>query len=53
MSLIEIRTAKITEKRQIAIPKDIRKLECFKQGSKVATMAFKDKIGIMPLKKNK
>ena len=51
MDLIEMKTAKITEKGQIAIPKDIRKLEGFKQGSKVAILAYKNKIEIRPLKK--
>ena len=53
MPLIEMKTAKITEKGQISIPKDIRMLEGFKQGSKVAILAFKDKIEIRPLKKIK
>lgn len=51
MSLIEMKTAKITEKGQIAIPKDIRKLEGFKLGNKVAILAYKNKIEIRPLKK--
>ena len=51
MSLIEMKTAKITEKGQIAIPKDIRKLEGFEQGSKIAILAFKDRIELRPLKK--
>ena len=51
MSLIEMKTAKITEKGQIAIPKDIRKLEGFKLGSKVVILAYKNKIEIRPLKK--
>ena len=51
MPLIEIKTAKITEKGQIAIPKDIRKLEGFEQGSKIAILAFKDRIELRPLKK--
>ena len=50
MNLIEMKTAKITEKGQIAIPKDIRKLEGFKQGSKVAILAYKNRIEIRPLK---
>ena len=49
--IIEMKTAKITEKGQIAIPKDIRKLEGFEQGSKVAILAYKNKIEIRPLKK--
>ena len=44
MALIEIKTAKITEKGQIAIPKDIRNIEGFKEGSKVAILAFEDRI---------
>ena len=51
MSLIEMKTAKITEKGQIAIPKDIRKLEGFKLVSKVVILAYKNKIEIRPLKK--
>ena len=51
MPLIEMKTAKITEKGQIAIPKDIRKLEGFEQGSKIAILAFKDRIELRPLKK--
>lgn len=51
MELIEMKTAKITEKGQISIPNDIRKLEGFRQGSKVAILAFKNKIEIRPLKK--
>jgi len=50
MDIIEIKTAKITEKGQIAIPKDIRKLEGFKEGNKVAILAYKNKIEIRPLK---
>ena len=51
MSLIEMKTAKITEKGQIAIPKDIRKIEGFKQGDKIAILAFKDRIELRPLRK--
>lgn len=50
MPLIEVKTAKITEKGQIAIPKDIRRLGGFKQGSKVAILVFKDRIELRPLK---
>lgn len=50
MDIIEMKTAKITNKGQISIPKDIRQLEGFKQGSKVAILAFKNKIEIRPLK---
>ena len=44
MPLIEVKTAKITEKGQIAIPKDIRNMGGFKEGSKVAILAFEDRI---------
>ena len=50
MSLIEVKTAKITEKGQIAIPKDIRNMEGFKKGSKVAILAFEDRIELRPMK---
>jgi len=51
MVLLEIKSAKITEKGQIAIPKDIRKKEGFKIGSKVAILAFDDRVELRPLKK--
>lgn len=46
--LIEIRTAKITEKGQIAIPKEIRE-KAFKEGEKVAILAYKDHVEIRPI----
>jgi AbrB family looped-hinge helix DNA binding protein len=48
MPLLEIKTATITEKGQIAIPKDIRK-NGFKTGSKVAILVFKDRIELRPM----
>ena len=50
MPLIEVKTAKITKKGQIAIPKDIRDLEGFKEGSKVAILAYEDRIELRPMK---
>jgi len=50
MPLIEVKTAKITEKGQIAIPKDIRDMEGFKKGSKIAILAFDDRIELRPMK---
>ena len=50
MKLIEVKTAKITEKGQIAIPKDIRDMEGFKKGSKVAILAYEDRIELRPMK---
>jgi len=49
MPLLEMRTATITEKGQIAIPKDIRKLEGFKEGSKIAILAFDNKVELRSL----
>ena len=48
--MIEMRTAKITEKGQISIPKVIRNLEGFRRGSKVAILAYKDRVEIRPFK---
>ncbi len=45
-----MKTATITEKGQIVIPKEIRNLEQFKIGSKVAIITFEDHIEIRPLK---
>lgn len=45
-----MKTATITEKGQIVIPKEIRNLEQFKVGSKVAIITFEDHIEIRPLK---
>ena len=50
MPIIEIKTATITEKGQIAIPKDIRELEGFRQGQRIAVLAFDDRIELRPLK---
>ena len=50
MTLIEMRTMKITGKGQIAIPKDIRAIEGFKEGAKVALLAFEDRVELRSLK---
>jgi len=44
-----MRSAKITSKGQISIPKDIRKGE-FEDGSKIAILAFKDHIELRPMR---
>lgn len=49
MPLIEVKTAKITEKGQISIPKDIRESKGFKEGLKVAILAYDDRIELRPL----
>ena len=51
MKLVDIKTATITEKGQIAIPKDLRNIEGFKVGLKVAILAFKDRVELRPLRK--
>ena len=50
MPLLEIKSTTITEKGQIAIPKDIRKTKGFKTGSKVAILSFEDHIELRPMK---
>ena len=50
MALLEIKTATVTEKGQIAIPKDIRKLEGFQNGTKIAILAFSNRVELRPLK---
>ena len=50
MPLMEIKTATITEKGQIAIPRHMREAEGFKTGSKVAILAFKDHVELRPMK---
>ncbi|ADI74083.1 transcriptional regulator, AbrB family [Methanohalobium evestigatum Z-7303] len=44
MTLIDFRSAKITKKGQISIPKEIRELENFKEGSKIVILAYDDRI---------
>jgi AbrB family looped-hinge helix DNA binding protein len=50
MPLVEIKSATITEKGQIAIPKDIREIEGFKIGTKIAILAFNDHVELRPMK---
>ena len=50
MLLIEIKSATITEKGQISIPKGVRGLEGFQVGAKVAVLAYEDHIELRPLK---
>ncbi|HIH54772.1 TPA: AbrB/MazE/SpoVT family DNA-binding domain-containing protein [Candidatus Woesearchaeota archaeon] len=49
MNLIEMRTATITEKGQISIPNELRKLVAFKTGSKIAILAFDDHVELRPM----
>lgn len=50
MEIIDLRTATITGKGQISIPKDIRDTAHFEIGGKVAIVAFADRIEIRPLR---
>ena len=45
----EIKTIKITEKGQIVIPKIMRMLEGFKEGSRINMIAYEDKIELRPI----
>jgi AbrB family looped-hinge helix DNA binding protein len=47
--IVEMRTATITGKGQIVIPKALRNKKAFREGSKVAIIAFKDRLEIRPL----
>jgi len=49
MEIKGMRTATITEKGQIAIPKEAR-IRGFKEGSKVCLLVYPDRIEIRPLK---
>lgn len=49
MPLVEIKSATITEKGQIAIPKHIRATKGFKKGSKIAILAFEDHVELRPM----
>jgi AbrB family looped-hinge helix DNA binding protein len=48
MTLIDIKTTKVTRKGQIAIPRDLRGKE-FKEGSKVAILTYEDRMEIRPI----
>lgn len=47
--LLDIRTITITGKGQVAIPKELRLAEGFKEGQRVAIIAFGDRLEIRPL----
>ncbi len=49
MSLLEIKTATITSKGQIVLPKYIRKIEGFKKGTKVAILTYSDRVELRPM----
>jgi len=49
MGLIGMKTATITEKGQIAIPKEMRDIDGFEEGDKVAIITYHDHIELRPL----
>ena len=49
MPLLEMRNTIITSKGQISIPKRIRDLGEFKEGAKIATLAYEDRIELRPM----
>jgi len=50
MPLVEMRTATITKKGQVVIPKELRESKEFKEGAKVIILAFSDRIELRPMK---
>lgn len=50
MPLLEMRTATITRKGQISIPKRIRDIEGFREGSKIVMFAYDDRIELRSMK---
>ena len=50
MPLVQIRSVRITGKGQISIPKEIRNIKGFKVGSKIAILAFNDRVELRPMK---
>ncbi|PPA80133.1 MAG: SpoVT / AbrB like domain protein [ANME-2 cluster archaeon HR1] len=50
MPLLEMKTGTITRKGQISIPKRIRDIEDFKEGEKIAILAYDDRIELRSMK---
>ena len=50
MPLLEMRTGTITRKGQISIPKRIREIEGFSEGSKIVMLAYDDRIELRSMK---
>jgi len=49
--LIGMKSVTITEKGQIAIPKELRQTKEFKNGNKLVVLSFEDRIELRPMKK--
>ena len=45
-----MKSARITSKGQIAIPKDMREIEGFKEGDKIAILAFDNRLELRSFK---
>ncbi|MBI5072681.1 AbrB/MazE/SpoVT family DNA-binding domain-containing protein [Candidatus Woesearchaeota archaeon] len=50
MKVLEMRSATITAKGQIALPRHIREIEGFKEGEKIAVLAFQDHVELRSMK---
>ena len=50
MPLLEMKSGTITRKGQISIPKRIRDIEGFKEGDKIAIIAYDDRIELRSMK---
>jgi len=50
VGLLEMKSATITKKGQISIPKEVRKSAGLKPGSKVAILCFTNRVELRPMK---
>jgi len=50
MPLLEMKSGTITKKGQISIPRRIRDIEGFKEGSRIAILAYDDRIELRSMK---
>jgi AbrB family looped-hinge helix DNA binding protein len=50
MKLLSVKTVTVTEKGQIVVPKEIRDVEGFAEGSKIALLAFDDHVELRSLR---
>lgn len=49
VNLLEVKSAKITEKGQVSIPKNLRSASGFKTGAKVAILVYSDRMELRPM----
>jgi len=47
--LMGVKTVTITSKGQIAIPKEVRKIKGFREGERIALLAYEDRIELKPV----